>query len=156
MGWEVWLSSYLYAHDPSCPNQTYPLPQLHFIHWSSFSRDLSNHWHLCVFLWSSDSECYQHVLLILHLLIDMYFHAHQRGWGRNEGQTVWQLAELKVIYAGSRDKAVEWRARLLPGKYRHTLTSLDQRCCGSFGKAVGGGCGWLWPAMPGCGQVGRG
>ena len=49
-----------------------------------------------------------------------------------------QLAELKIIYAGpsryppgSRDKAVDRRARLLPGEYRHTLATLDQRFHGT-------------------------
>ena len=64
--------------------------------------------------------------------------AHQRGPGRNQGQLTRQLAELKIIYAGpsryppgSRDKAVDRRARLLPGEYRHTLATLDQRFHGT-------------------------
>ena len=57
------------------------------------------------------------------------------------GQTTRQLAEIKIIGAGpsryprgSRDKAVDRRARALPGEYRNSLAKLDQQY---HGTAVG-------------------
>ena len=68
-----------------------------------------------------------------------------RGRGnRNQGQTTRQLAELKIINAGpsrypegSRDKAVDRRARLVPGEYRRALASLDSRFHGTGPREVG-------------------
>ena len=57
------------------------------------------------------------------------------------GQTARQLAEIKIIGAGpsryprgSRDKAVDRRARALPAEYRNSLAKLDQQY---HGTAVG-------------------
>ena len=73
-----------------------------------------------------------------------------RGRGRatlartQQGQPTRQLAELKVINAGpSRypagrtDKAVDRRARLLPGEYNHTLAVLYRRFNGTTPQQMG-------------------
>ena len=68
-----------------------------------------------------------------------------RGRGnRDRGQVTRQLAELKIINAGptrypegSRHKAVDKRARLVPGEYRRALAELDTRFHGTARREVG-------------------
>jgi hypothetical protein len=63
---------------------------------------------------------------------------------RHQGQPTRLLAELKVINAGpsrypegNREKAVDRRARLVPGEYRRALASLDTRFHGTGAREVG-------------------
>ena len=65
-------------------------------------------------------------------------HRQQAAQLRRQGVTTKQLAEIKIIGAGlsqytrgSRDKAVDKRARQLPGEYRNTLGKMDRKYHGT-------------------------